>query len=82
MAAFFARYSSSIASSGFREIVSLIDNNAGFAVDICPSFYGELSSMKLRRGNDWIELIYRANDFSDPAPGDWRGKASHLFPGT
>src|SRR6185503_2890526 len=63
-----------------RQLIVLQDNDGGLEASICPSQGGELSSLRLRRKGKWVELLYRAADYS-PSEG-WRGKAPLLWPAT
>jgi galactose mutarotase-like enzyme len=59
-------------------IVVLRDDAAGIEAAVAPSEGGELSSLRVRFRGSWIELLYRARDYS-PAPG-FRGRAPLLWP--
>lgn len=61
-------------------LLVLRDNARGIEASTAPSEGGELSSFRVRRHGQWIELLYRANDYT-PTPG-WRGKAPFLWPAT
>lgn len=64
--------------SGVR-VISLGDEAAGLALSVAPKSGGELSSLRVRRGHRWIELLHRANRF-EPSRNGWRGRAPWLFP--
>lgn len=64
--------------SGSPPVVVLRDNTAGVEAAVAPSEGGELSSLRVKHRGEWIELIYRARDYSS-RPG-FRGKASFLWP--
>ena len=59
-------------------IVVLRDNLAGVEAAVAPSEGGELSSYKVKFNGQWVELLYRARDYSS-SPG-FRGKAMQLWP--
>lgn len=61
-------------------LVHLRDNAAGVEAVISPQAGGELCGLKFRWQGEWIELIYRACDYS--AQDGWRGKAPLLWPAT
>lgn len=61
-------------------LVELTDHQVGLRATVAPEFGAELSSLQLRQGDDWAELLYRANDFSPTADGGWRGRAPLLWP--
>ena len=65
---------------GKPEFVVLRDEKAGIEAAVAPSEGGELSGLKVRFQGRWIELLYRARDYS-PTAG-WRGKAPLLWPAT
>jgi galactose mutarotase-like enzyme len=62
------------------ELVVLRDNASGVEAAIAPSEGGELSSIRVRFQNRWIELIEHARDYSEIS--GWRGKAPFLWPAT
>ena len=62
------------------ELVVLRAPAHGLEAAIAPSEGGELTSLRTRFHDRWIELIYRARDYS-PAPG-FVGKAPLLWPAT
>ncbi len=45
-----------------------------------PETGGELSSLKVKRGDGWKELLFRAEDMSRRKRGLWRGRCPWLFP--
>lgn len=59
--------------------VEVFDEEAGLAFSVSSESGGELSSLRVRRDNRWIELLHRANLFKPPLSG-WRGRAPWLFP--
>jgi galactose mutarotase-like enzyme len=61
-------------------LVGLRDNANGVEALIAPGQGGELSSLRLLHRGQWVELLYRAADYS-PVEG-WRGKAPLLWPST
>lgn len=61
-----------------RSICELADHEAGILAQIAPASGGELSGLQARHGDEWLELLYRANDFSETE--DWRGRAPLLWP--
>lgn len=60
-------------------VVEVYDEDAGLSFSVAPTAGGELSSLRVRRGNRWVELLHRANLFGPPR-GGWRGRAPWLFP--
>ena len=76
------RYSASHAKTidGAVELLVLEDAEQQTVATIAPSKGGELSSLRLRIGEQWIETIYLAEDYS-PRQG-WTGKAPLLWPAT
>jgi D-hexose-6-phosphate mutarotase len=63
---------------GSPRVVVLRDSVAGVEAAVAPSEGGELSSYKVKFNDQWIELLYRARDYSS-RPG-FRGKAMQLWP--
>lgn len=59
-------------------LVVLRDNVAGVEAAVAPQAGGELSSYRVRRNGEWIELIYHARDYS-PNQG-FAGKGPVLWP--
>ena len=60
------------------EVIELVDNDAGLVASIAPGYGGELSSLRYRHEGNWLELLYRGNDFT---PIDtWQGRAPLLWP--
>lgn len=55
----------------------LLDSGEGLQATIVPSRGAVCSSLRLMKGNQWIELLHRANDFSDNGMG---GRMPVLFP--
>lgn len=76
------RYSAGHGSTadGSVELLVLEDAEAGVAATIAPSEGGELSSLRIQFGDEWVETIYLAEDYS-PREG-WTGKAPLLWPAT
>src|SRR5215813_5130851 len=62
------------------DLIVLRDSASGLEAAVAPAEGGELSSLRVRFRGRWVELIYRARDYS-PSPG-WRGKAPFLWPAT
>ncbi len=58
--------------------VGLLDAPRGRAISVCPERGAELSSLRVRDGGTWRELLYRGNDWS-PVDG-WSGRAPWLWP--
>jgi galactose mutarotase-like enzyme len=56
----------------------LTDEEAGIRAAVAPAFGGELCSLQCRLASGWLEVLYRANDFSPT--DDWRGRAPFLWP--
>jgi galactose mutarotase-like enzyme len=61
-------------------LVVLRDDQAGVEATISPKHGGELCGLKYRVDGAWVELLYRACDYSKAA--GWRGKAPLLWPAT
>jgi galactose mutarotase-like enzyme len=59
-------------------LVVLRDNAAGIEAAVASQAGGELSSFRVRRKNEWIELLYHARDYS-PNQG-FAGKGPVLWP--
>src|ERR1044071_4035618 len=60
--------------------VVLRDQGGGLEAAVAPEHGGELSGLRVRRGDRWIELLYLARDYSPR--DDWTGKAPTLWPAT
>lgn len=71
------RYSTAI--DGSTGLVRLSDENAGLQASVAPARGAELSSLRYRFQGDWVETLYRANEFTEPDHG-WRGRAPALWP--
>ncbi len=66
------------AGPGTPAVVVLHDHTAGAEAAIAPSQGGELSSYRIQVNGQWIELLYRARDYSG---GDgFQGKGPLLWP--
>lgn len=72
------RYAVEIVAGAQRELLVLIDREAGIEAAIAPREGGELSGLRVFAQGEWQELIYRARDYRPTA--DWRGKAPILWP--
>jgi gluconolactonase len=59
-------------------VIVLHDASAGLEAAVAPSEGGELTSLRVQYQGKWVELLYRARDYS--AGGGWRGKAQFLWP--
>src|SRR3954471_21776465 len=59
-------------------LIILRDNVAGIEAAVAPHAGGELSSFRVRRNGEWIELLYHARDYS-PSQG-FAGKGPVLWP--
>ncbi|MBI4347955.1 MAG: hypothetical protein HY553_13945 [Elusimicrobia bacterium] len=56
------------------------DEERGLEFTVSPETGGELSSLRVRRGDAWVQALFRAEDF-DRRPRDlWRGRCPWLFP--
>ena len=76
-----SRYSvsdESAAGPGTPAVVVLRDNVAGVEAAVAPTEGGELSSYRVKFNGQWIELLYRARDYS-PGLG-FKGKGPLLWP--
>lgn len=76
------RYSASHGStpSGDVDLLVLEDSEAGVTATIAPEKGGELSSLRIKLGDAWVETLYLAEDYL-PREG-WTGKAPLLWPAT
>lgn len=61
-------------------LVTLRDEQAGLEARISPREGGELCGLRYRMDGQWLELLYKACDYSKSQ--GWRGKAPLLFPAT
>ena len=78
-----ARYELDQGQAAGVEPVSLIilrDTEAGVEAGIAPSRGGELSSLRVRYGQEMLETLYLGRDYT-PRDG-WTGKAPLLWPAT
>lgn len=78
-----ARYELDQGQAAGVEPVSLIilrDTEAGVEAGIAPSRGGELSSLRVRYGQELLETLYLGRDYT-PRDG-WTGKAPLLWPAT
>lgn len=62
------------------ELIVLRDAEAGLEARIAPKQGGELCGLKYKYGAEWVELLYKACDYSQTE--GWRGKAPLLWPAT
>ncbi len=60
------------------QLIVLRDNAAGIEAAVAPQAGGELSSYRVRRKGEWLELLYHARDYS-PNQG-FAGKGPVLWP--
>jgi len=60
--------------------IVLRDQAGGLEAAVAPERGGELSGLRVRRGDQWTELLYLARDYSPR--DDWTGKAPTLWPAT
>ncbi|MDP6507195.1 MAG: hypothetical protein QF886_26445, partial [Planctomycetota bacterium] len=60
------------------DVVQLCDEVTGIRACVAPARGAELSSMQIKHEDEWIELLYRANDFS--VTEGWQGRAPFLWP--
>ncbi|MCC6368777.1 MAG: hypothetical protein IT165_35085 [Bryobacterales bacterium] len=61
-------------------LLVLEDSDAGVEASVSPRAGGELCSLRYRWNGQWVELLYRACDYSSRE--GWRGKAPLLWPAT
>lgn len=85
LAAMFAFYAGGIGAIALSHekqpsLLVITDSARGIEASVAPEEGGELSSFRVRRQGQWIELLHRAGDYS-PTRG-WRGKAPFLWPAT
>src|SRR5437763_1589908 len=66
------------AGPGSPRVVVLRDDVAHVEAAVAPSRGGELSSYRVQFKDQWIELLYRARDYS-PGPA-FQGKGPLLWP--
>ncbi len=59
-------------------LIVLRDNVAGIEAAVAPKAGGELSSFRVRRKGEWIELLYHARDYSSNQ--GFAGKGPVLWP--
>jgi hypothetical protein len=64
---------------GSPRVVVLHDRTAGAEAAIAPSEGGELSSFKVTRNGQLVELIYNARNYASP-PGAFHGRGPLLWP--
>jgi len=62
------------------ELIVVRDMEAGVEAAIAPTQGGELSSLRVRHGEEWLETLYLARDYTPRE--DWTGKAPLLWPAT
>ena len=76
------RYTATESSTpdGKVKLIVLRDEEAGVEISIAPEKGGEMSSLRVRKGDQWIETLYLANDYSTRE--GWTGKAPLLWPAT
>ena len=61
-------------------LIVLTDTEDGVEATIAPEQGGELCGLKYKYANQWIELLYKACDYTSSE--GWRGKAPLLWPAT
>ncbi len=59
-------------------IAVLHDRTGGLEASIAPGEGGELCGLRYKHKGEWVELIYRACDYTSTS--GWRGKAPLLWP--
>ena len=64
---------------GSPRVVVLHDNVAGAEAAIAPTQGGELSSFKVTRNGQMVELLYNARNYNPP-PGTFHGRGPLLWP--
>jgi gluconolactonase len=64
---------------GSPRVVVLRDRIAGAEAAVAPSQGGELSSFKVTRNGEMLELIYNARNYAEP-PGNFHGRGPLLWP--
>lgn len=76
------RYSASHGKTpdGSVDLLVLEDAEAEVVATIAPEKGGELSSLRIKISDDWVETLYLAEDYS--AREGWTGKAPLLWPAT
>lgn len=60
------------------KLLRLSDTIGGLRASIAPFAGAELASIQKRAGNQWVELLHRAEKFSPTEK--WQGRAPWLFP--
>ena len=73
-------YAASEKTAGGVAFVVLSDQEAGVEASIAPEKGGELSGLRVRVGEEWVETLWLAEDYS-PREG-FGGKAPFLWPAT
>lgn len=74
-----ARYSvTEAASPDGTPLVVLTDSEGGVEAAVAPSKGADLSSVRVRLGDEWVETLYLARDYA-PREG-WTGKGPTLWP--
>ncbi|MGD8237778.1 MAG: hypothetical protein PVH68_04460, partial [Armatimonadota bacterium] len=71
------RYAAAVDDS--TGLVLLGDGEGGIQASVAPAHGAELSSLRYRHEGEYIETLYRGNDFTEPGHG-WRGRAPVLWP--
>ncbi len=61
-------------------LVRLSDETRGIRIAVVPAAGGEIGSVKVRIGNRWREILYRALDYESEPPDGWCGRAPLLWP--
>ncbi|MBI4905597.1 MAG: hypothetical protein HY820_18335 [Acidobacteria bacterium] len=63
-----------------RQLIRVTDKEESLVAKVSPADGGELCSLQFKHKGQWVELLYRACDYS--ATAGWRGKAPLLWPAT
>ncbi|MCC6536014.1 MAG: hypothetical protein IT162_00585 [Bryobacterales bacterium] len=70
-----------LAAASSVALVTIADSGGNLTASVAPGHGGELSSLRVRlRGGQWVETLYRAEDYS--ATTGWTGRAPWLWPAT
>lgn len=67
-----------VAPAGALDLLRLVGEGGSVEATVAPQRGAELTSLRTRFREQWIELLWRANDFS--ATDGWSGRAPILWP--
>ncbi len=78
MRTIFLTLAACVACAADVRLLTIRDEAGLMEAAIAPERGAELTSLKVRFGGEWIELLWRANDFSEVK--GWTGRAPLLWP--